>query len=329
MVELEPLRGVGGGQRECRVVGAERREQLAALDDRSAERVEIAIGHRPCEQRRGELVAGERRVRGILGRRGVLVAHRSGLGPDDPAEADQERQARIRRGRPREDPIEARVVERCLDAVGTERDPSLQRHGERGQELAVRPREERPAAAVVRPGIEEPGHALDVVRRIRSECQPARRARPCPDGLGEPLAVAFHEANRVGHDRSRATVVRDEVHAPESGQRARELEDAPYVGQPPAVDRLVVVPHEEDPVGRCGEQEGEAELAAIDVLDLVDEQVRARDAPAGEDGGLCLQDAQGAGHEIVEVETTQPLDLPLVRHERPSDGPRFRVGGDL
>ncbi len=80
--------------------------------------------------------------------------------------------------------------------------------------------------------------------------------------------------------------------------------------------------------GRCEEQ-GEPELAPVDVLDLVDQQVRTGDVPAGEDGRLGLEQPHGAGDEIVEVETTEPLDRAFVGYERPPDGPGIGIGGDL
>ena len=65
------------------------------------------------------------------------------------------------------------------------------------------------------------------------------------------------------------------------GKRRIQREDATHVGQAPTVDRLVVVAHEEDPMGRCREQERQTELRAVDVLDLVDKQMGAMVAPPG------------------------------------------------
>jgi hypothetical protein len=56
-------------------------------------------------------------------------------------------------------------------------------------------------------------------------------------------------------DHPRAAVVHFEVHAAEAGQRVRETEDATNIREAPAVDRLVVVADEEDPVRRCREHE--------------------------------------------------------------------------
>ncbi len=120
-------------------------------------------------------------------------------------------------------------------------------------------------------------------RRTRSSSSTpsgARTSRPAapgrPGSLGEPLPVVADEPDRPLHDRPRAAVVRDlRSTRRRPGQRAVQAEDPPDVGQPPAVDRLVVVADEEDPVGRRGEQQGQPELGPIDVLDLVDEEVAA------------------------------------------------------
>ncbi|HEY5183068.1 MAG TPA: hypothetical protein VIJ07_25440, partial [Dermatophilaceae bacterium] len=75
----------------------------------------------------------------------------------------------------------------------------------------------------------------------------------------------------------------------------------PHVGQPPAVNGLVVVADEEDPVVGRGEQERHAELARVHVLDLVDEQVRASRSPAREERCILLESPERQRHEVVEV----------------------------
>ena len=64
------------------------------------------------------------------------------------------------------------------------------------------------------------------------------------------------------------------------GSSGREAKHAADVGEPPAVDALVVVADEEDAVRGRREQQGEPELCPVDVLDLVDEQLAAAPAPA-------------------------------------------------
>ena len=87
------------------------------------------------------------------------------------------------------------------------------------------------------------------------------------------------------------------------GQHGLEAEDPADVGQPPAVDRLVVVADEEDAVGRRGEQQGEPELRSVDVLDLVDEQMGAPLAPPREEPGVALEPIDRAQDQVVEIET--------------------------
>lgn len=74
------------------------------------------------------------------------------------------------------------------------------------------------------------------------------------------------------------------------------------VGEAPAVARLVVVADEEDAVVRRGKDEGEPQLCPVDVLDLVDQQVRARGTPPGEDLGSPFQEPQCPRNEVVEVQ---------------------------
>ena len=49
--------------------------------------------------------------------------------------------------------------------------------------------------------------------------------------------------------------------------------DPPDIGQSPAIDGLVVVADQEDPIGRRGEQQRHAQLRSVHVLDLVNEQL--------------------------------------------------------
>jgi hypothetical protein len=88
----------------------------------------------------------------------------------------------------------------------------------------------------------------------------------------------------------------------EPGQRGREAEHTTHVGQAPAVDRLVVVADEEDPVGRRGEEQRQVELRAVEVLRLVDEEVRARGAPSDEQGWGLAQPVERPTDQVVEVE---------------------------
>ena len=132
-------------------------------------------------------------------------------------------------------------------------------------------------------------------------------------------------------DRPRASVVDLEVHPTEAGQSVVEGQDPPDVGQPPAVDRLVVVADEEDPVGRRRQQERQPELRPIDVLDLVDEQLAA---PVGASGraapGRASRTRDRAQDEIVEVEAAARGHGAPRRRRRPSPtGPGVGVRRDV
>ena len=123
----------------------------------------------------------------------------------------------------------------------------------------------------------------------------------------------------------RAAEVRDQVVRRRPGSRSARSQDPSDVGQPPAVDRLVVVADEEDPVGRRGDQERQLELGSVDVLDLVDQQLAAGRAPAGQLDrvglGAC---SSGACDEVVEVESATLGQRPLVADE--GSGAPSRVG---
>src|SRR5205814_2137693 len=111
-----------------------------------------------------------------------------------------------------------------------------------------------------------------------------------------------------------------------------EREDPPNVGQTPAIDRLVVIADEENPVRRRGQEERHPELCPVQVLCLVDEKVSATVAPPPEDGRVALEQTEAPGDEIVEVEAALGREIRLVRHECPGDRSRLwiddNVGGD-
>src|SRR5437899_494465 len=96
------------------------------------------------------------------------------------------------------------------------------------------------------------GHPAAQPRRAR-----ATASRSGDDPLAEALAVAFDEPHGPLDDRPGTSVVRHEVDAPEVRQGRPEVEHPTDVGEPPAVDRLVVVADEEDSVLGRREQEGE------------------------------------------------------------------------
>ena len=129
-----------------------------------------------------------------------------------------------------------------------------------------------------------------VVRGVRRQDEGTLGRRPGSDPLREPLAVVLHEADRPLDHRRRAPVVDLEVDPFEPGQDRVQAQDPAHVGESPAIDGLVVVPDEQDPVRRCREQECEPQLRPIDVLDLVDEQVgAARSATLASSAGVALE----------------------------------------
>ena len=130
-------------------------------------------------------------------------------------------------------------------------------------------------------------------------------------------------------DRRRAAVVHLEIDSSQARQRRSERQHAADIGQAPAVDRLVVVTDEEDPVRRRGEQQRKTELRAVDVLDLVDEQVGAPSPPAIQGRRLAREDLESAPDEVVEIEATMLRDRPLVRDEGTRDRPGAGVGRDV
>ena len=253
----------------------------------AGERRDVVEPDRPAEERRRDL------ARGGLGR--VVT---------QPAEADQQR---LVVGRPsastvaRSSSIQRRFDQQ-VDPRRPERQPEVERDDDRRQQLAVGPGEDRPRRSVVGPRPDDPFEADRLVRRVRREDQPTRRRRPGADRLVEPLRVVLDEPDRPLDDGPRAAVVDLEVDPPQPRELRRQTEDPPDVGQPPAVDRLVVVADEEDPVGRGRQEEREAELAAVHVLDLVDQQLLAPRPPPGEQRRVRLEALDRAQDEVVEVE---------------------------
>ena len=180
--------------------------------------------------------------------------------------------------------------------------------------------------AVRRPGGEHARGAIDVVRRGRGKDQAALRPRPGADRLRKALHVVLDEAHRSLEDRRRTSVVDLEVDAGEVRQRlVGKSQEPSHVREAPAVDRLVVVAHEEDAIGRRSKEEREAQLAAVEVLRLVNEEMCAAGAPRSEHGRVLLEEAEGARDEVVEVEATEP-SRSRARSPRTSAPPRRPSG---
>ena len=64
----------------------------------------------------------------------------------------------------------------------------------------------------------------------------------------------------------RAAIVGRQVHPSQPGQPCCEVEDPSDVGQPPGVDRLVVVTDEEDVASLPGKQQRQFQLGPVQVL---------------------------------------------------------------
>ena len=171
-------------------------------------------------------------------------------------------------------------------------------------------------------------------RTISSDASGARISRPVAPGPGRMTFAkrsALCSTSRTARSTTgpRASVVDLEVDPTQAGQAIVEAEDPADVRESPAVDRLVVVADEEDPVGRRGQQERQPELCPIDVLDLVDEQLPAPRPPARQQRRLALEDGDRAQDEIVEVEPAGRRDRALVGDERPRGRAGIRVRRDL
>ena len=108
-----------------------------------------------------------------------------------------------------------------------------------------------------------------------------------------------------------------------------EVEDSPDIRQAPAVDRLVVVADEEDPVRRGGEQQRKPKLRAVDVLDLVDQQLSAAPTPARQQGGVALEGRDRPKDQVVEIEAATRGHGLFVGHEGQRHRPGVRIGGDV
>ena len=277
VVELEALRGVGGGKGQRRIVPAQLGERARGRPGRrwrsageirwptAQPRSAVArLRSRSCRRRSTARTRPSVRSSGSPGRASVA------------ARVEQRVDQRGRRGAAR-----SAAPGTGARARGRRRRPGAAR-GSCGRAPPASSRRRARSGSRARGG---PSRPTGPAARTSA---PGRR-RPGPDRLREPLAVVLDEPDGSLDDLAGAAVVDLQVDPAQAGQERLEAEDPPDVGQSPAVDRLVVVADEEDPVGRCGEQQGQPKLRPVDVLDLVDEQLPAATAPAGEQRRVAFQ----------------------------------------
>ena len=313
---------MGGRENQRRVVAAQRREPLPALGDQRPEGDHSICRGSPREQGRRQVGLGHRGlVVGDRGTRGIQAQSVAQL-----PEPHEQRQARV--GRPFrlvEQALESRILEQQPDSGRLERHAEFEGDRRRQDQFAVCPREDGPGAIGREWPRDEAPNGVEAARSVGRQHQPPRSPVPCADALREALAVALDQPHRPFDHRRRATVIRDEVDAPQAGQVRRQPEDPPDVGEAPAIDGLVVIAHEEDPVVGRGEQEREPQLGPIHVLDLVHEQVRTRGAPPAQHVRPAPQHADGARDEVVEVQSARGTNGRLVRDEQRDVGIARRV----
>ena len=315
MIEFEPLGRVGRGERQGSIVAPQVSKPGPGLQDGGAEGREVHVPDGPAEERRRK-----------LGRRGFATLA-DGVVPE-PAQGHEQGLAVGRPGGAPKEGVDQGRIEEELDPWCAERQAELQGDHDCRQQFAVRSGKDSPGRVVLRPGPDRPLQADGLVGWIRREDQPTARFGPGTDPLGEPLLVALDQADGSLHDLARAAVVHFEVDTAEAGQVLDEAQDPPDVGEPPAVDRLVVVADQKDAVGGRRQQQCQTELCSVDVLDLIDEELPAVTAPAGEQGRVRFEPLDGAQDEIVEIEAPGRGNGGLVVHEGPGHPPGFGIGSD-
>ena len=323
MVELEALRRVGGRERQRRIVasGARRagrggrrprprrssRSRNGAAQARSA----AASSARVTARRRRRVArAGDRRRRPPPGR----LARRTRSGRRGSVAAASARS-----------PSSVGRSSGSRDAIGTEREPPLQRDGERRQELAVRPGQERPASRR-RPATPS---RIRSARRDLVGRRPAR-GRGCPvafgrglDDLGEPLAVVLDQPDGPPHDRSPGSGSWSRGR-PAAGPAAHRRAPGPG-GRRPAASRRSTgrrrrrgrsgspAPRGAGPAG-AGSGRGPGPRRRAGALHAARQRAST--------SAVRSRRRSGARDEVVEVEAAAPLDRALVGDERPGDRAR-------
>ncbi len=130
--------------------------------------------------------------------------------------------------------------------------------------------------------------------------------------LAEPAAVLGDDGSRGLQDRRRRAVVALEADRLRRRELARELQDVRDVGAAPAVDRLVLVAHDEEVPGLARDEAHELRLDAVRVLVFVHEEVP--DAPPEQVAHAVVRrdEARREDEEVVEVERLRRAQRLLV-----------------
>ncbi len=309
---------MGRGERQRGIVATKRGQACAHVLDGGAEPREARVGGCPREEGRGAARDVGDSGAGHVGegrqQRGAWAGVVDTIGSP----------CRDVHGR-----VDAGALDGQVDSGRPERDRTVQGDHDRGEQLAVRPCEDRPCRSVVRPGAEDP-----VERAFRlivggDEREPPGCLGSRADHLRESFAVVLHEAHGPVQDDGRTSVVHLQVDPAEARERGlRETQQATDVGKPPTVDGLVVVADQEDAVRGRGQEQCHAQLGSVQVLRLVDEQLTASGAPSLEDVGVPFQQPQRPGNQVVEVEPTPGGDLRFIPDEGAGRGSGVGVGGD-
>ena len=129
--------------------------------------------------------------------------------------------------------------------------------------------------ALVQVGPQNLGLLLGLLKEV---CKALQLHLPGPllcrgDLLGQAVLILRDDLAGGGQNRLLAPVVDGEGHLLRPGAGGEELLEDLGIGAPKAVDRLVIVPHDEEVLVACPKEEGDLKLHRVDVLELVHQDV--------------------------------------------------------
>src|SRR6185369_8022649 len=132
-----------------------------------------------------------------------------------------------------------------------------------------------PRAAGVRPILDALDDELGLVAFVERRVQPDRIALRTtgPEVLAQAAAVVRDQRVRRVEDRRRRAIVLLQANELRTGEIAAELREVLHARTTPAVDRLIVVTHDERRALRTGHELHPAVLNGVRVLELIDEHV--------------------------------------------------------